>query len=271
MPDVSVLIPAYNGASLIGETLKRISESTEGLNAEIIVSDNASSDETAAVAERHPGVQVLRGGKNLGFGGAVNRAAAHAAGKVWVLLCVDVHPRPGALKAMLDFFNAAGKDTGILGGKLLYPDERIQMSCGPFPTLWNTVWRMGVPREKRKYYLWQPDRTKKVDWVTGAFMAFRRETYERIGGFDENYFMYYEDADICLRARKAGWETCYLPQAQAVHFNPYGNRKNSPEWLQKEIRKSQMLFFKKHRPAWEHKAIRLINRAYFRAKGWECE
>ena len=105
-----------------------------------------------------------------------------------------------------------GPDTGrdqsgfipSAGGELPFFDGAAQPSCGPFPTLAGTLWRLALPKNIRKNNLLplEADGPQAVDWVTGAFMGFSRELFERVGGFDEDYFMYYEDVDFCLRARR---------------------------------------------------------------------
>jgi len=171
-----------------------------------------------------------------------------------------------------------GPDTGrdqsgfipSAGGELPFFDGAAQPSCGPFPTLAGTLCRLALPKNIRKNNLLplEADGPQAVDWVTGAFMGFSRELFERVGGFDEDYFMYYEDVDFCLRARRAGAQSYFLPSAKAVHVDPHSARSEVPDWLRREIRYSQVAYFRKHRPGWEHGAIRALNQACFLAKGW---
>ena len=228
--------------------------------------DNASSDETAAVAGKAPGVRVLRNEKNLGFSRAVNQAAEASRGKVLVVINQDLYLQPSALKILCEFL--ASQDA-VAGGALTFPDGAPQPSHGPFPTLTGTLWRLLLPRRIRKYDLGPASgETKPVDWVTGAFIGFPRAVFDQIGGFGEDYFMYYEDVDFCLRARRAGFPSYFVPSAEAVHVAPYSDRGESPDWLRQEVRRSQMTFFGKHRPGWESSAIRALNRAYFAFHGW---
>jgi N-acetylglucosaminyl-diphospho-decaprenol L-rhamnosyltransferase len=265
-PEISVLIPAYNGAPWLAETLSLLPGATGGIPFETIIVDNASSDETVAVAHTAVGVQVIRNKKNLGFSRAVNQAAAASRGKVLVVINQDLHLKPNALKILSEFLSS--KD-GLAGGALSFSDDAPQPSFGPFPTLIGTLCRLALPRRIRKYELGPAsDRARPVDWVTGAFIGFPRAMFDKIGGFDEDYFMYYEDVDFCLRARRAGFLSYFLPSAQAVHVAPYSERGDAPEWLRQEVRRSQVTFFEKNRPAWESSAMRAINRAYFAVHGW---
>jgi N-acetylglucosaminyl-diphospho-decaprenol L-rhamnosyltransferase len=266
-PEISVLIPAYNGASWLAETLHRLPAAAAGTRIEVILTDNASSDETARLAREVRGVHVLMNSENSGFSKAVNQAAAAAAGNVLVVINQDLHLQPHSLRLVWEFL--ASKPS-VVGGALDFPDGKPQPSAGPFPTFAGTLCRLPLPRRIRKYDLFSPSTpdARPVDWVTGAFVAFNREVFDRIGGFDEDYFMYYEDVDFCLRARQAGFQSYFLPTAKAVHVAPYSERGDSPDWLNQEVRFSQMTYFRKHRPRWEYQAIRALNRAYFAAKGW---
>jgi len=133
-----------------------------------------------------------------------------------------------------------------------------------------TLWRLLLPRRMRKYDLLRSGsgEARPVDWITGAFIGLRRELFDKIGGFDEDYFMYDEDVDFCLRARQAGFRSYFLPSAKAVHLHPFSGRDDAPDWLSQEVRFSQMRYFSKHRPGWEQGVIQALNRAYFLAHGW---
>lgn len=264
---LSVLIPAHNGAHWIAETLKRLPAAAGRLTFEAIVVDNSSSDETVSLCRAAPDVRMISNDSNRGFSSAVNQAGAVARGSTLFVINQDLYLAPLALEKIHAFLE---ENDSVVGGRLVFPDGRPQMSCGPFPTLIGSVFRMMLPHGQRKYHSTLPDSANTVDWATGAFLGFRKSLFERIGGFDEDFFMYYEDVDFCLRARRAGFPTYYLPTAKAVHANPHGARKRDevPVWLQKEIRRSQMTYFRKHRSAWESAAINALNRAYFTYRGW---
>ena len=265
-PEISVLIPAYNGAPWLAETLGRLAAAAGGIPYETIIVDNASTDETVAVARKATGVKVIRNEKNLGFSRAVNQAGAASRGKVLIVINQDLHLQPNALKLLAEFLSSKNV---LAGGALTFQDGTPQPSFGPFPTLIGTLCRLLLPRRFRKYdFSPVSDRTRPVGWVTGAFIGFPRALFDKIGGFDGDYFMYYEDVDFCLRARRAGFPSYFLPAAQAVHVAPYSDRGDAPDWLRKEVRRSQMTFFEKNRPAWESSAIRALNRAYFAFHGW---
>src|SRR5579883_530280 len=212
-PALSVLIPAHNGAPWIAQALSRIPVAAADLAWEAIVVDNASGDGTAALASSVPGVQVIVNGENRGFSSAVNLAAGRARGRILAVMNQDLYLKPGALRALADFLSSGA---AIAGGGLRSGDGRLQPSCGPFPSLAGTVARLPVPARRRKYYLGALDQDKpsQVDWVTGAFFGFPREVLEGLSGFDEGFFMYYEDVDFCRRARDKGFPVYFLPAAE---------------------------------------------------------
>ena len=261
------MIPAYNGAAWIAATLNRLADAAGGVTFEAIVVDNASTDATAAISQGIPGVRVICNKTNMGFSHAVNQAAAASQGRILVAVNQDLHLQPNSLKVIHEFL--ASNDV-LAGGALSDGDGAEQPSCGPFPTLAGTLWRMLLPRRIRKNNLTRSrsEEAQPVDWITGAFIGFRRELFDKIGGFDEDYFMYYEDVDFCLRARRAGVRSYFLPSAKAVHLHPFFARDDAPAWLRQEVRFSQMRYFFKHRPRWEQAVIRALNRAYFIAHGW---
>lgn len=265
---ISVLIPAYNGAAWLAETLGRLPAAAADVSLETILVDNASEDETASLAQKAPGVRLIRKQANLGFSRAVNQAVAASHGSIIVVINQDLHLEPDSLRAVAEFL--ASREA-VVGGRLFFADGSDQPSCGPFPTLASTLWRLLLPKNIRKNNLVAPnfEEARAVDWVTGAFLAFPRKLFDKIGGFDEDYFMYYEDVDFCLRARRAGFPSYFLPSAKAIHVDPHSAREHVPDWLRREIRRSQMIYFRKHRPAWENGVIRLLNRAYFAANGWQ--
>jgi GT2 family glycosyltransferase len=265
-PEISILVPAYNGAPWLAETLSRLAAAAKGIRFEALIVDNASVDKTAEIARNGTCVRIFCNEKNLGFSKAVNQAAAASRGKTLVVINQDLHLQPDALKIIHEFLSS---NSAVVGGALTFPDGTAQPSYGPFPTLAGTLLRRTLPRRIRKYDLGPTSsRMRTTDWVTGAFIGFSRKLFDEIGGFDEDYFMYYEDADFCLRARQAGVPSYFLPSAQAIHVAPYSDRDDVPDWLRREVRRSQVTFFRKHRPRWEFCVVQALNQAYFAAHGW---
>lgn len=264
----SVVVPHFNEWSELPGCLAAV-DAALGSGGEMFVVDNASepSPVRAEVEARFPRLRWIQNPGDLGYGAAVNPGFAAAAGDLLAVVTPDVRVEPGALQAMAA---AVGPETGILGGRLMNVDGTPQGSCGPAPNLFNWSARLALPKAGRRYYLRHPSSGRReVDWVTGAFLAVTRACWERIGGFDEKFFMYYEDADYCARARAAGFDVVYCGDALARHGNPHATGTRRPDWIEAEIRKSHLRYFKKHRPGWESALLAMANAAYLRAKGWE--
>jgi N-acetylglucosaminyl-diphospho-decaprenol L-rhamnosyltransferase len=178
------------------------------------------------VARDFPSVRLIACDQNLGFTRGNNRGLAASEGRYILFLNPDTVVLPGALAALLTHMEACPA-TGILGPQLLYGNGSLQPSRRRFPTLATALlessplaWRWPHNRWARRYNLLDvpADRPQQVDWVVGAAILVRRAVVEQIGGFDEGFFMYSEETDLCRRAAAAGWRTWYLPSAQIIHY-----------------------------------------------------
>jgi len=260
--EIAVLIVTYNSRDEIAGCLEPLLADPDLPEAEIVVIDNCSSDGTAAfVASAFDRVQVVMNSANIGFGAAVNRAAAITRAPYFLILNPDIAPRPGAVKAMLQ---AMDRDPhwAVLGCRLLSPDGRPQSSARTFPTIATFVARatplckylerLPYMREHLMLRLLdagqlQDGEVNLVDWVLGACMLVRRAAFSEVGQFDERFFMYYEDIDLCYRAKQSGWRTGYLPCASMVHTykrsSSHWGLRNSLMWIHG---RSAARFFAKH-------------------------
>ena len=215
-PVLSAIIVSYNTREMTLDCLATLVRSLEGIASEIIVVDNASTDGSFdAIAGRFPEVRLIASGKNAGFGGANNEAMRLAKGRYFLLLNSDAFPEKEAVKTLLDFIENHPR-AGVVGPRLLNEDGSLQVSCYPFPTP-GLAWRENLWLT-RGYRDWEHDRERRVDFVIGACMLVRRETYEQVGGFDEKFFMYSEEADWEKRMQDAGWEVVFMPDARVKHL-----------------------------------------------------
>lgn len=238
-PELSIVIVNWNVRELLRRCLDSILSSdglfvgldtpgysTSGVGAEVIVVDNASADgSTAMLAQDYPWVRVVANSDNRGFTRANNQGLAISQGRFVLFLNPDTELAPDALRLMLDYA-AAQPQVGVIGPQLRYGDGSLQSSRRRFPTLVtffleSTVVQRWWPRNQvlsRYYMLDRPDDAiSQVDWVVGACMLLRRAVLEQIGGFDEGFFMYSEELDLCRRAVDAGWQVVYLPTAVVTH------------------------------------------------------
>ena len=221
---VTAAVVNYNAKAYL---LECVSSLREERVAEIVVADNGSVDGSEeAVRSADPGVTYVQTGANLGYGTGVNRAVARSDGEQPFLLCLNADARlePGALAAMLGAFDAR-PEVGIVGPRIEDPDGTLYPSVRTFPKPLDAVGHavLGMVWESnpftRRYRMLDLDHEvpADVDWVSGSCFVIRRACWESIGGFDEGYFMYAEDVDLCWRARNAGWEVAFEPAARAVH------------------------------------------------------
>ncbi|NLO06737.1 MAG: glycosyltransferase family 2 protein [candidate division WS1 bacterium] len=224
--DLSLCIVSYNCKELLVECLRSIFEHVAGLEVEVIVADNASSDGTVEMLRADfPRVRLLAFEDNRGFAAGTNAAMAAAGGEVLMMLNPDTTLREGAVQQLVAFLGER-PEAGAVGPAIFDPEGGLQMTCHLFPTLWQTLIRqLGLHRAfpaSRTFGAydmtwWDHSQPRRVDWLSGACIAVRRDVWERVGGLDEGFFMYAEDVDWCYRLAQAEFERWYLPGAEIVH------------------------------------------------------
>lgn len=226
--DLTVVIVSYQVRDLMERCLGSIRRIEDPLKLEIIVVDNASTDRTAEmVREKFPSVQLIANSENRGFSRANNQGLKIARGRYWMLLNPDTEIEPGAtpFRLMVDFMDGHPR-AGACGASLFYPDGSRQHSAFHFPTLaqiyidlFPVNWRM---RESglngrysfRRYDLGEPFR---IDHPLGAALMVRPAAVEQVGLLDEDFFIYAEEVDWCMRLSRAGWEVWCVPRARIIH------------------------------------------------------
>jgi N-acetylglucosaminyl-diphospho-decaprenol L-rhamnosyltransferase len=225
--NLSILIVTYNSSRLIGPLLLRLEAETAGLGAEVVLVDNASADGTVrTVRSAHPWVRVIASARNLGFAAGNNLAARHARGRHLLLLNPDALPEPGALRRGLELMDRHPQ-VGLAGGELRGADGARQPSARMFPTLRDEFFTLSglaarypgsrlLARLDRRWA--DPDEPARVDWIPGAFVFIPAAVWARLRGFDERFFMYYEEVDLCRRLRDAGLQVHYWPELKATHI-----------------------------------------------------
>lgn len=222
MTSVSAVIVNYNAGEHILRCVRTLR--ADGIS-EIVVADNASSDGSVeALVAADPDVVVVATGANLGFGTAANRGVAHTTGEYLLILNPDTLVEPGTAKALVAALEA-NRDVAIVGPRVETVDGETYPSARCFPDLavaaGHAFLGFVAPRNRftRRYRMLDADRTApgEVDWVSGTCMMVLRKAFLAVGGFDERYFMYVEDVDLCWRVRQAGWRVAYEPQGRVVH------------------------------------------------------
>jgi N-acetylglucosaminyl-diphospho-decaprenol L-rhamnosyltransferase len=226
-PRPSVIVLTYRSASTLSACIQALRPQVEELGGELLLVDNASPDDTVAVA-RDLGLDVVQTGANLGFAAGCNVAAGKATGDLIVLVNPDSVADEGALAALVDAVQA-DPDAGPLGGRAHHADGSYdRRSVLGRPSLRGAVlfalglstFRRGSRRldpEHGPLYLSADDGPVPVNAVSGAFLAVPRPLWERLGGFDERFFLYGEDVDLSVRAAAAGWQPTLVPAAGYTH------------------------------------------------------
>ncbi len=225
--DVAILIVTYNSEDQIRECLQSVLAERQSLRQEIIVVDNASSDGTVSlIRNEFPCVQLITPGANLGFAAGSNLAARHANAEFLLFLNPDTLIVDHAIDRVVEFARKNPK-YGFYGGRTLTLDGRLEpSSCWGAPSLWSlAMFATGLstlaPRNRlldpESLGNWKRDSIREVGVITGCFLAVAREAWQVVGGFDERYWMYGEDVDLAIRARKAGYRPVIFPDAQLVH------------------------------------------------------
>ncbi len=193
---------------------------------EVVVVDNASTDGSVDGLRRaHPGVRIVHSGGNLGYARAANLGIAATGAPVVAVLNPDTVLRPGAGPALTARF-AAEPDLGAAGPRLCNTDGSVYPSARRVPSLVDAVghgllffvWRDNPFTRRYREIGADPDRPRDVDWVSGAAVWLRRAALDDVGGWDERYFMYVEDVDLCWRLHRAGWRVAYDPAGTVEHL-----------------------------------------------------
>jgi GT2 family glycosyltransferase len=255
--DVSILVISYNTRDLTLACLDSVFKETRQVTFEVILLDNASADGSAdAVAERYRQVRLIRSNQNLGFAKGNNVAAREARGEYLLLLNSDTLILDGAVDKVMSFARSH-PETGIVGGRTYFGDGSLNpTSCHGRPTPWSLLCMgLGLSSMFRGSRLfdpesiggWKRDSVREVDAVTGCFFLIRRSLWELLGGFDERFFMYGEETDLCLRAWKAGSRCAINPEATLIHYGGKSERTRADK-MAKLFRAKTQLFEKHWRP-----------------------
>jgi GT2 family glycosyltransferase len=255
MKDLSIIIVNYNVKEFVENLLNSIDKARQNLSLEIFVVDNASDDGSVdVIKEKFPYVTLIANKTNIGFGAANNLALSKAAGKYLLLINPDTIVKEDTFVRMIGFFEKH-PDAGVAGCKVLNSDGTLQLACRrSFPGPWTSFTKVtGLSalfpgsRLFARYNLTYLDenKTHEVDAVSGSFMMMRRETYNKVGGFDEQFFMYGEDIDLCYRTQKAGYKVFYVHETEIIHYKGESTKRSSIDETQ-VFYHAMHLFVRKH-------------------------
>jgi N-acetylglucosaminyl-diphospho-decaprenol L-rhamnosyltransferase len=244
-----VVVVNYDSGDHLRTCVSHLEAAVDPLEAEFVVVDNRSRDRSLdGIQEMVSGIRVIKNADNRGYGRACNQGVRATSAPFVCLLNPDVIPEPGSISAMV----AALQDrprAGVLGPRLKNPDGTYYPSCRVVPNLKVALGHavFGLisdnNRFSRAYKLLDFDHgeEREVDWVSGAAMMMRRQAFAEVGGFDEGFFMYVEDVDVCARMNQAGWRAVYYPFAEMVH-HVAGSSRRTPYKMIRHHHMSHMRF-----------------------------
>lgn len=252
---IAIVIVSYNTRELLLEALASVIKSTDGTSLELVVVDNASDDGSLEAARAaFPQVMALGNATNRGFGAACNQAIEATRAPLILLLNSDARLTPDALRALANcmhqyehcgaagcrLINERGEAVTNTRNFLTPLNQALEMASPARGVIWHSLYRTHRPRVTA-------DQTDcSVDWIDGACLMLRRAALAEVGWFDERFFMYSEDEDLCYRLKESGWTICYTAAGTAMHRGAASSRQDRAAMLEHFYR-SQMLFLTKHR------------------------
>lgn len=238
---LSVITVTYNNEDSILAYLESV-EKNLPKNSEIIIVDNASNDTTASILENKKNIIFIKSDINLGFSKACNLAAQKASGEYLFFLNPDTKVTKESIEKLVDFYQST-PDAGIVAPKIFQDDDIVQPSVRKFPSIFGALneYYLGI-KNSYEAYVPQDLVAIEVDTVVGAAMLIKKDLFEKIGGFDENYFMYYEDIDLCKKVHSLGLKVYYVPNLQIYHKVGGSVSEQKSKWIQQSARQYHGIF-----------------------------
>lgn len=254
---VSIIVVNFNGGKYLDYFLKSIRLYPPPLPYEVIVVDNLSKDGSFERAkEKYKEFIFVKSHKNRGYGGGCNLGMKYAKGNILIFANPDIVVFPDTFKKLISELKSNG-EIGAVGPKLLNPDGSFQPSCRRYPRFkyllfgrrsFLSRYFKNNPLTKEFMYLdLEGEKNGKVETesLMGAFLVTKREVFEKLNGFDENFFLYAEDTDLCYRMRKKGYKVYYCPSAKVIHYHGKSRKYLGIKSIY-FLKRSIYLFFKKH-------------------------
>lgn len=251
---ISAIVVNFNAAEHLAGCVRSLR--AEGV-AEVIVADNGSTDSSRqALAAADPAAVFLPTGGNLGYGGGANRAASVARGRLLLVCNPDIVLEPGCTSALVAALDT-DPELGLVGPRIVDAEGDVYPSPRRFPgvgvALGHAFLGLVAPRNRytRRYRMldWDRAQFRTADWVSGACFLVRRPAWDALGGFDEAYFMYVEDVDLCWRAWRAGWKVGFEPAAGVVHAHGASTDQAPYRMIVQHHRSLLRFFWRSSRPA----------------------
>lgn len=273
--DISIVIVNYNTSRLLLECIKSIKKETKS-KYEIIVVDNASSDQSCKkIRVEHPDVILIENKNNNGFARANNQGFERACGRYFMILNPDTVILNGAIDKLVEFMDQ-NRSVGICGPKNISADGSVQIDNNKFPSFWKSFSSyFNLEKKIRKLEIFRIKNKKQeclFDWwdverVVGCAMVIRSQLYKKLNGFDEKYFMYFEETDFCYRAKKNGVNIAIIASAEIIHYGGESSKTRKDELmfdqtLYKYYFRSQYIFYEKNYGMLSMIIIRILDLCY---------
>jgi len=244
------IIINYNQKELITECIKSIHENITSFPFEIIVVNNSPEEDLTYLTENFSGLNLITN-KNLGFAQANNLAVKHAKYDFLVFLNADTKIKTDFTKGFIEKFGAS--EFGAVGLKLYNQDNTFQLSFWKENTFFNEIENKKLEKiftDKKTADVLNIEKEyseiKEVDWITGASMVMKKDIFTKTGGFDERFFLFYEDADICKRLQENGYKTYFYPHCKIIHYKGENINKEFEDKTYYYAKKSQLLYYNLH-------------------------
>lgn len=259
LADLTVVMISYNTRALTLKALATLFENAGPVSMDVVVWDNASRDGSAdAIEAAFPGVKLVRSPTNVGFARANNEVIASVSTEYVLLLNPDTETHKDAVANLFEFIQQNPR-AGIVGGRTVFPDGSLNIaSCFNRITLWSLVCRaLGLSRVFANSTLfnseaiggWRRDSVREVDIVVGCFLLTRTKIWHQLGGFRTKYFMFGEEADLCLRAKQLGYSPMITPTAEIMHL--VGASYGGSQERTVKVLKGRATLIRDHWPDWK--------------------
>ena len=273
MIKTSIIIVTYNSEKYIERLIASIYKFNNDSDFEIIVADNASGDNTIEEAKKlkrsfdSAGLQTVPGSaqdkifiiensENFGFAKGINIGAKTAAGEYLLFINPDTEWKNGSVGNFISVFESDAS-VGVVGGKILEKNGKTEKSAGRFLKT-AEVFLTTLGLDEALGVRFSPNKRQEVDFVSGGFMAVRKDLFERLSGFDENLFIYVEDMEFCFRVKKQGLKVLFDPSAEIIHES-HGSSNRS--FAIENIYKGLLYFHKKHGNAFSYNSVKFLLKA----------
>jgi GT2 family glycosyltransferase len=227
MSAIDIIIVNYNTTEYAIKAIESIKSKVNGTILNIIVVDNGSSDDPVRISKRFSDIKFLPHSENLGFSKAIKIAIQRCRAEYFAIINPDTILLNDIFSDVLEYFKL-NDGVGVIGPRVYETNGKVQGSARRFPTVWSFAFGRKSPitrifpnnpisKNEFMCFCGNGDKEIEVDWVSGACMVLRREAYEAVGGFDDRFFLYWEDTDLCKRIKDSGRKIIYYPKAEIEH------------------------------------------------------